>query len=76
MTTSMVGLRMVTYAQISPKLMNPRNIAGNTEKEEEGTSLTNQEIPSRSQWCKNMTAALPVMSQSFHLAFAGILVCH
>ena len=33
-TTSMVGLKMVTCAKISPKMMNPRDIAGNTEEEE------------------------------------------
>ena len=28
MTTSMVGLETVTYAKISPKVVNPRDIAG------------------------------------------------
>ena len=36
-TTSMVGLENghIEYANISPKLMNPRDIAGNAEEEEE-----------------------------------------
>ena len=36
MTTSMVGLlETVTYAKISPKNVNPRDIAGNAEEEKE-----------------------------------------
>ena len=31
----MVGLKTVTYAKISPKLVNPRDIAGKAEEEEE-----------------------------------------
>ena len=34
-TTSMAGLKTVTYAKISPKTVNPRDIAGNAEEEEE-----------------------------------------
>ena len=37
----MVGLKMVTYAKISPKVVNPRDIAGNTEEEEEYVILKN-----------------------------------
>ena len=31
----MAGLKIVTYAKISPKMVNPRDLAGNTEEEEE-----------------------------------------
>ena len=34
-TTSMVGLKTVTYAKISPKMVNPRDIDGNAEEEGE-----------------------------------------
>ena len=34
-TKSMVGLKMVTHAEIAPKMVNPRDIAGNAEEEEE-----------------------------------------
>ena len=33
--TSMVGLKTVMYAKISPKMVNPRDIAGSAEEEEE-----------------------------------------
>ena len=33
-TTSVVGLKMVTYAKLSPKMVNPTDIAGNAEEEE------------------------------------------
>ena len=33
-TTSMVGLKAVTHANISPKLVNPRDKAGNAEEED------------------------------------------
>ena len=32
-TTSMVGFKTVTYAKISPKMVNPRDIAENAEEE-------------------------------------------
>ena len=31
----MVGLKTVTFAKISPKMVNPRDLAGNAEEEEE-----------------------------------------
>ena len=34
MATSMVGLKTVTYAKISPKMANPRDITGSAEEEE------------------------------------------
>ena len=34
-TTSMFGLKTVTYTKISPKTVNNRDIAGNSEEEEE-----------------------------------------
>ena len=34
MITSMVGLKMITYTKISPKMVNPIEIAGNAEEEE------------------------------------------
>ena len=38
-TTSVVGIkRMITYAKISPKMVNPRDVAGNAEEEEERES--------------------------------------
>ena len=33
-TTSVVGLKRVTYAKISPKMVKPRDIAGTAEEEE------------------------------------------
>ena len=36
-TTSMVGVKTVTYTKISPKMVNPRDIAGYTEEEEDAT---------------------------------------
>ena len=33
-TTSVTGLKMVTYTQLSPKMVNPRDIAGNAEEED------------------------------------------
>ena len=33
--TSIVGLETVTYAKLSPKMVNPSHIAGNTGEEEE-----------------------------------------
>ena len=33
-TTSMVGLKTVTYTKISPKMVKPRDIAGKAEEEE------------------------------------------
>ena len=36
----MVGLKMVMYTQISPKIVNPRDTDGNAEEdEEEGTLI-------------------------------------
>ena len=35
MTTSMVGLKTDTYAKIFPKVLNPKDLAGNAEEEEE-----------------------------------------
>ena len=35
MTTSMVGIKMVTYAKISPKMVNPRDTAGETQEKKE-----------------------------------------
>ena len=37
MTTSMTGLRAAVYTKNSQKMVNPRDIAGNTEEEEELT---------------------------------------
>ena len=39
----MVGLKTVTYAKISPKLVNPRDIAGNAEEEEEDEEKEEEE---------------------------------
>ena len=41
MTTSVVGLNMVTYVEISPKMVNLRDIAGNTEEEGKIQLVTN-----------------------------------
>ena len=38
-TTPMAGLKKVTYAKISPKIVNPRDIAGNTEEKEEESRI-------------------------------------
>ena len=33
-TTSMVGVKTVIYTKISPRMVNPRGVAGNAEEEE------------------------------------------
>ena len=44
MTTSVVGLRKtIIYAKISPKMVNPRDIAGNAEEEEEDEEEEDEE---------------------------------
>ena len=44
-TTSMVGLKTVTYAKISPKMVNPRDIAGEREEEEDELTTINGREP-------------------------------
>ena len=52
-TTSMVELKkMLAYAKISPKMVNPRDVAGNVE-EGHPTSII---LPSMLQWVMNSAA--------------------
>ena len=46
--TSMSGLKTVTYAKIPPKMVNPRDIVGNAEEEEEAFA---HGYPGQMLWC-------------------------